>query len=130
MTDDKRPPDWEWVKAIYQCSALVMFGELKALARRDLRTRNEQLGREAFKFADVSGVEFMIVEANSPRALASFRVTDDLARISVVGGRTNEQTVYTVGLDDNGICRFQIGNMRLDAWQVLKAALEPILFGG
>ena len=128
MMADDRPPDWDWVTATYKCKAEAMFGRLQALAQRDVETRNKQLGREVFKLIEINGIEFLVSKDASRSVQVYFKVMDDLARISVRAWQ-GEEAMYTVGMDDTGICRFRNGVDQLDAWQVLKAALGPLLFG-
>ena len=40
-----------------------------------------------------------------------------------------EVAIYTVKLDDMGCCKLWSEDQSLDPWQVLKLALEPLLFG-
>ena len=77
---------------------------------------------------EVSGIEFSVGKDSGMTNRVTFRVQDDLAHISVATGR-EEGIVYSVGLDDGGICRLRRDADYLDPWQVLKAALEPLLFG-
>ncbi len=127
MVED-RPSDWDWVKATYECTASVMFGRLMAMAAQNVQQRNKQLGRDAFKLIEINGIQFAVSKEGS--ALADrffFKITDGLDSISV---RTPKgETLYTVGLTDNGACKLRRDGTELDPWQVLKAALEPLLFG-
>jgi hypothetical protein len=128
MTDESRPPNWNWVKATHECNAQAMFGELRGVARANIQERNKQLGREAFKLIEINGIDFLIRKDDSIGDTVGFRVLDDLARISIVSDRTKEQAIYTVGLDPNGACKFKRNGGDFDAWQVLKVALSPLFF--
>ncbi len=57
-----------------------------------------------------------------------FGLTDDLKGMEVF--RINRQNLvrYAVKLCDDGLCRWTKGDMTLDHWQVLRTALEPLLF--
>jgi hypothetical protein len=128
MAEESRPSDWDWVSAKHKCMAVEMFGRLRALAQRDVETRNKQLeGVAVFKLVEITGIEFLVSKGASRAADVHFKVLDDLTRISVRALR-GEEAMYTVGLDDTGVCRFRRGADQLDAWQVLKAALSPIFF--
>lgn len=132
MVDD-RPPDWDWVKATQNCRALVMFGTLKALAQRDIQTRNADSGREAFTVTEIDGIHFSVNgpvgDPILPRKVF-FQVTgDNLSEVTVRDARNPDNpTIYTVGLDDQGVCKFRRDGQQLDAWQVLKASLETLFF--
>ena len=40
----------------------------------------------------------------------------------------DEEVIYTVKLDDMGCCKLWSDGQSFDPWQVLKLALEPLLF--
>jgi hypothetical protein len=126
---DERPRNWDWVKATHECSALIMFGELKALAQRDVQARNQQLNQERFTVTEINGIQFAVGRAHSMGSRIYFRVTDDLKQVEVTRHEGAVIGRYTVGLDENGTCRFRQEAEQLDPWQVLKAMLEPLLFG-
>jgi hypothetical protein len=127
MTDE-RPHDWEWVKAIGTCQATVVFGELKSLVKRDVSTRNQQLGREQFSFVEVDGIQFAVGRSGHIESRIFFAVTENLKEITICRLNSDEIGRYTVRLDENGQCRLFSGESKLDHWQVLQAALEPLLF--
>lgn len=127
---EQRPQDWEWVKATHQCKAIAMFGRLQALAQRDIDQRNEQLGRKTFHLTEINGLEFSISKNGGWDDRVFFKVSDDaLSRVSTCGPNAVNEVVYTVGLDADGLCRFRRGDEHIDPWQVLHAALAPLLFG-
>ena len=49
-------------------------------------------------------------------------------RIKVSGPAGRDPVYYTVRLDPNGCCKLWIEEKSFDPWQVLKKALEPLLF--
>ena len=131
---DTRPPNWDWVKAIGTCEATVMFGVLKTLAEQNVATRNSQLGQQRFQFHDVDGITFAVSKPTVGDLLGNqvvFKVSDDLQNIKVSFGRVvNRQGMaYEVKLNDEGVCKLRADGTDFDPWQVLKVALEPLLFG-
>jgi len=77
MNED-RPRNWDWVSATHGCSALVMLSELKALARTNVKTRNEQLGEDRFLLMELDSVTFSVARAGEVTAQVWFKVTNDL----------------------------------------------------
>ena len=133
---EERSPDWDWVKAVEACSAPVMSGTLKTLARQNVDARNAQLRlpKPKFRFHDEDDLTFTVNKPTAGDLFANqvvFKVTDDLSSIAVTFGRGLPQASvsYKVGLDDNGTCKLRLNGVDRDPWQVLKAALEPLLFG-
>ena len=127
---DSRPADWDWVKHTHECNALVMFGVLQVLSNQNVTRRNEQLGKERFEFEQINGGHFAVGLRGDFHSRVFVRVTgDDLRRIAIGTHRNPDKAVYALALDADGACRFKLGEELLAPWQVLKAALEPLLFG-
>ena len=127
MTD--RPQDWDWVSAVDTCKATVMFGELKAMAQRNVDTRNKQLGRDQFRLIEINGIEFAVNKSAGSADAVFFRVSDDLQRVLMCRGRNDApEATYTVGLNDMGRCTFRRDPDEMSAWRVLKSALEQLFF--
>lgn len=127
MTDD-RPANWDWVGAIHSCRPETMFRQLRASAQKNITTRNGQLGHETFMLTDINGIEFSVSKNAGMHDRIFFKVTDDLAAISVAQAN-GEPTLYSVGFAKNGDCKFCRGDEQFDAWQVLELALKDFLFG-
>lgn len=128
----ERPPDWDWVTAIGTCKATVMFGALKTLAKQNVQVRNAQLGEERFGFQEPDGITFLVTRPGQRTSQVAFQVVgEELSAIAVSVGQGLQRptTTYTVGLDGQGVCKLRHGETDWDPWQVLKAALEPLLFG-
>ena len=124
-----RPPDWDWVKTAGECTAAIMFGSLKTLAQRDVQTRNNQLGKERFIVGDHEGISFWVDQARREmNTHVWFTLLIELNGIRV--GSRGTETIYTVRLDDTGHCKLWSEDQSFDPWQVLKRALEPLLFPG
>ncbi len=126
---DERPPDWDWVKATHECSAEVMFGILQTLAKRDVAARNGKLAKEQF-IVTVDGAVFTVMKAGAgPAKRVRCALTGTAAdQLAVWDAERDTTTTYTVGLDARGVCKLRRDDDELDPWQVLKAALEPLLF--
>jgi|SoiMethySBSTD1v2_1073268.scaffolds.fasta_scaffold655319_2 hypothetical protein len=127
MNED-RPRNWDWVSATHGCSALVMLSELKALARTNVKTRNEQLGEDRFLLMELDSVTFSVARAGEVTAQVWFKVTNDFTSVVISGFNGRDEITYGVGLDDEGRCRFKRAGERLDPWRVLKTHLEALLF--
>ena len=121
-----RPSNWDWVKAAGDCTAPVMFGTLHTLAQQNVETRNTQLENGKFAASENAGAEFCVgLDTPNLRQKAWFSLLD-LNTIRVKFRDT--ETIYTVRLDDTGRCKLWCEDQSFDPWQVLKTALEPILF--
>jgi hypothetical protein len=128
MTDE-RPQNWDWVHAIGTCSPQVMFGQLKELARQNVTKRNEQLGRGVvYALREIDGVSFSVGKTDAHGNAMFFGLTDDLKAMEVSKINRQNAVRYAVKLCDDGLCRWASGNVPLDHWQVLRTALEPLLF--
>ena len=123
-----RPSNWNWVKATHECTASVMFGTLHALARHNVETRNEQLGgRHKFAASEDAGTEFCVGKNGIPDQSMGicFALLDwKMIRVTYQG----LETTYTVRLDSEGSCKLWCEDQSFEPWQVLKKALEPLLF--
>jgi hypothetical protein len=132
MTGDDRPPDLppdhDWVTARHQCSALMMFGTLKALMRINVDTRNAQLGQERYRFDDSNTRCSVMHMGGGLNAMVHFEVERDTTISVYVGRKEQHEAEYTVALDDLGRCKLRRGGTQYDPWQVLKAHLDPLLF--
>ena len=130
MANEERPADWDWVKATHECNAAIMFGVLQTLAKRDVDQRNKQLGKDRFEVKS-DGARFEVMKTSGePSKVVYFQLAGDAAgQIGVRDAATNTTTTYTVGLDGVGVCKFRHDGEESDPWQVLKTALESLLFG-
>ena len=122
-----RPPNWDWVKFEGECSAAIMFGTLHTLAQQNVETRNKQLGRDKFAATENAGAEFSVGQDTpdlSTKVWFSLLMESDGIRVKF----RDTVTTYTVRLDDTGCCKLWSEDQSFDPWQVLKRALEPLLF--
>ena len=122
--ENKLPLDW--VKATHECTGAAMLEALHNLARENVETRNTQLGNREFAASENEEGHFSVgLDIPNLRQKVWFSITD-LNAIQVKHRET--ETTYTVRIDDSGRCKLWHENQSFDPWQVLKTALEPILF--
>ena len=122
---ENRPPNWDWVKATGECTATNMFSKLHELARRDIQKRNEQLGKEQFIVSDNESGFWVDRSGVGLGTHIWFNLhTESEIRVKA----RDEEVIYAVNLDDMGCCKLWSAGQSLDPWQVLKLALEPLLF--
>ena len=132
--DKDLPPNFDWVKARTDCSVVVMFDELRHQVHANIDRRNETTNNDGDK-------QFRFVDRTAERIVPTFAVLDtwDIAQQRAVhfersGHRISIQMLdkttleATLTLTDKGICRFKIFGEELDAWQVCRRVLEPLLF--
>jgi hypothetical protein len=130
------PSDFDWVLAREQCSAGVMFEKLYQMAKANVAQRNATIlrddptSRERFKFIDHS--------SHGSRRL--FTVLDDWHRKRRAVDFSLDGDEITVNphdapdyrarltLTDEGVCKFKVDDDELAPWQLLRRALEPLLF--
>jgi len=133
MSDEKRPPNFDWVTERHNCSLVTMFGVLKLLARRDVAKLAELAGTLKAHVEEPSGFDefFSVVlpgNAFRDRQAVRFQLARDRIIIEDVSGQSYN---ITLTLDDDGRCKLKVnaGEFALDPWQVMRLALEPLLFG-
>lgn len=103
-----------------------MLRTLKALANANVEARNAQLGTSArrFEYVDHGHQGFSIrVKGGTDHGVVFVL---DNGRFSVRHGTATFYVLPT--LDKHGACKCKVGAEELDPWQVLKKALEPLLF--
>jgi hypothetical protein len=125
----ERPDNWNWVKAIGECTAQVMIGRLREQAQTAIDTRMRQPDcRTPFELTP-DGIGFSVRRKGDFPGSVFFGVTDDMRMITVCGLNRRNEIQYSIALDDNGDCKLRTANGELlDPWQPLKAALEALLF--
>ena len=134
----KLPAKFDWVTVRHKCSVADMFEELRQCAEANVTRRNEhdepEDGDERFGFADHSQ------KHNHPAFGVWDRSGGDGVRravdFSLEGGERvvirstiGHETTATLTLNDDGECKFLVGDYELDIWQILRRVLEPLLFG-
>jgi hypothetical protein len=119
-------PDFDWVTVRRDCQLGEMFTRLRALAEANVTTRNGQLtGKPRYGFEQRGDGAFTVWDQESTvRDAVDFDVLND--RIYV--RRISDKFEVTLTMTSAGVCKYKVGHEELDAWQVLKKALEPMLF--
>lgn len=130
---DAPPPDFDWVTRRAKCSAESMFGVLRRLAQENILRRNAVTepheGAERFRFEEPEGRHhFAVYEPTTmgSRKAVDFRLEGGVISVKPSKGDSFEATMT---LDNNGRCKFKVGEDELDSWQVLKLGLESLFFG-
>jgi hypothetical protein len=131
MSDADLPPAWDWVTARAQCSVRAFFERLALGAQQNVATRmallaGQPLQPRAVVRSELLGTVCSVFTESTKGPVV--RLYLDGARLVV---RSDDGTIDfagTVTLDDQGRCRLRVGAEALDEWQVLKRALEPVLF--
>lgn len=131
---EKAPADFDWVTARSKCAADVVFEQLRLMAKQNVETFNRRTPADAQVFADGeigfvdSGKVFKAWSRRGPEGLrAEFQLKG--GTITVLGPHGRNLSI-TLTLDNDGACKCKVGDAELDLWQVLKLALEPVMFPG
>jgi hypothetical protein len=111
-----------------------MFDALKVAAQKNVDTRNGHAnlwtqhsrfslrepdhGRNVFTIADTFG--------HPDKPWVKFTLQDET--ITVRRSWAKEDRAYTLTLNNDGQCRFSKGGDEFEIWQVLRDALEELLF--
>jgi hypothetical protein len=123
---DDKPDDFDWVTARHGCSALQVFEQLRLEAAHNVKTLNAlrpQAGFEFFEHADSFGV---VRPVFSGSMAVRFSLAGD--EIDIQGRGVEVHISATLTLNDAGECRLKVGTKELTRSQVLRRALEPLLF--
>lgn len=128
MADKKVPTDLDWVAVRMECSAYKMFKELKNGVREDVHKRNEGRQNESvvFELGAESGKGFSVFRSSN----AGTEAIDFLFENNEVIVSDNQTTLFraTATVNDEGRCKFVVGNDELEHWQLRKKALEKLFF--
>lgn len=129
---NRKPPDFDWVKARSECCAVEVFEKLKGLVQRDVTAINERRKGESvyFKFIPGNSNRFSVAamhEMDFQRKNVDFTLANEEI---VIAGADERPFTVTVGLGDDGECRAKIDGQEYDLWQVRKRALEELFFRG
>jgi hypothetical protein len=130
-----KPPDFDWVAARHKCSAAVVFEALLHLAQQNVETANalrksNGLSADAHVQATVPGVFAVLRGLHGPPHTVRFRLDrEGSIGVDYQGVPNTESFTGTLTLNNDGECRLRVGTQELDLWQVLRLALEPLLFG-
>jgi hypothetical protein len=122
------PPDFDWVSARKKCSALEVFEQLRQDAKSNVEAFKAGAERSACDFITTQPDVFSVFRQEF-RGLVGVRFVLRNSEIQIEGeGGIPVNMTATLTLNDKGECRLRVGNDELDRWQVLRRALEPVLF--
>lgn len=132
---EPREPEWNWVQARAECSAVTMFERVRtgAIANTTARNAIRQFDRPGNRFKvdpHGEGRGFTVFDTwGTVRRAVDVTLEHDVLHILVdlpAGQNTTIDAAIT--LNDEGVCKFKVGTRELDPWQLLKMALEPLFF--
>lgn len=129
---DKPIANLDWVKARGACSLSQMFEQLKSDVHEDVTQRNSIRvdGRDHF-------YEWQMAEShNNFRVIREGGDTFDRRAIGfyleqgkiTVKDQQHVMFSVTVTLNDQGECKFKIGEEEKESWQIRKKALEDVFY--
>lgn len=132
MENNKKPANFNWVDVRSACSIQKMFEELKLAVKQDAKAMNEFLKNDIppRKFDIVEHSKFIKVfevdrYLDQPPAIA-FSLSDNVIQVS---DDTNKKMfAVTIGLNDDGDCKFIVDEKERDPWQIRRQALEGLFF--
>ena len=128
---ERKPDNFDWVKARADCSSAEIFTRLRMAITDDVEKRialRKQSGTW-FKFVASSDTRFAVV-AEEPIIRTSKTVMFTVAngQIKATDGEGKDIFVGRPTLGDDGECRLKIGEASFDLWQIRKMALEDLFF--
>lgn len=130
---NERSADWDWVSERAKCSTRARFSVLRELAKRDVASRNSTLGNERYAYREGSSdkkveVAFTVWDMLAGiRRAVEFELHED--EITISSDPPEWSLLVTLTLSDDGYCKFSVGaDDSLDAWQVMRRALEALFF--
>jgi hypothetical protein len=131
MNKHEKPSDFDWVTVRAGCSALNMFRLLKHDAAKNVEaiktaTKSPEGNEMAVRLLD-NGSSFVVMRRTYRSEMGvRFTLSQDWIRVESQG--VNVSFTATLTLNDEGECRFMVGDKTLDRWQLLRRALEPLFF--
>jgi len=129
MNEERKPQDYDWVTARSTCSAAIVFEKLRAQAKKNVETRNAMLpkiNRYVFAFSDNGSTSFsVVVTGHDIHGSTRFHLHNEEITIS-----SGDAALYELSptICDDGECRLKSNGQEYDLWQILKMALENVLF--
>lgn len=119
------PPDFDWVTARSSCSAVKVFELLHLEAKKNVETFNDATQLK-WEFAAQNEIFSIVRRESSGVVGVRFMLIDP--EIEIEGQGVDVRLTATLTLNDAGECRLRVGKEELDRWQLLRRALEPLLF--
>jgi hypothetical protein len=122
----EKPPNWDWVTERFNCSINGVFERLRLQATKNVDTRNK-LFPAGVKFGvEGSGPLFSVFAHGQVLAAVRFNLKGH--EIIVEGDGVKVDFRATLTLTNSGDCRLKVDGAELTEWQVLRRALEDLLF--
>lgn len=131
MNDTKRPPDFDWVSERHAYSLQSMFVLLRHLADRDVAKWKEITDSPHGAYLTKPNLveDFFSVSRRgvAESLTTAFKLTTDYIVVEIPGDKARR---FTLTLTDQAECKLRQegSDVGLDPWQVIRLALEPILF--
>lgn len=124
----ERESDFDWVTERGKCSSIHVFEQLRAEAKQNVKTYNDLPNTHGVQFSSAADGVFSITRSDrrGGHMIVRFTLADD--EISIDGQGIDMAMTAALTLNDRGDCRLKVNGQELDRWQLLKRALEPILF--
>ena len=130
------PKELDWVNVRASCSLLSMFRSLEVAVITDVEAAQSLPGGnpDRFKFQSHSGKSFSVTRMLDHSVPIGDAVVFSCEKDAIhVQWREYSSTTpmftATVTLDNDGNCKFRVGDQSLEQWQVRRMALEKLLFG-
>jgi hypothetical protein len=128
VNDDRKPRDFDWVSVRARCSLVAVYESLHQGAAANAKPFNAlKTGRPDVDVVSKVPNVFAVVRPEYGQSIAVRFVLEHDA-IRVEGSGADVRMVLTLTLNDAGDCRVLLNKQELDEWQVLRRALEPLLF--
>jgi hypothetical protein len=127
MEKKQLPPDFDWVEARLACSALKVFELLALEAQKNVETFTRDPNAPRYEFVRVDG-SFSISRRHGFQGVKGVRFTLLGEAIEIEGHGFILALTATLTLNNDGECRLKVNGQELERWQVLRRALEPLLF--
>ena len=124
--------DFDWVMERSKCSVAIEFFELRELADKNATLRSRQVSSTNIGFQVLvtpgNNNQFVVRRfGENSDAQIAFNLNSD--HILIVDPVNNREFKVTVGLNDDGECRFRVnGEGEFQLWHVLKKALDGLFF--
>ena len=120
--------DVNWVKTLHDCSAEAMHEKLRLAIEADVKQRNQLLSeRPAGEFHVVTSESaFTVVREGTRRDSIEFSVRGKFLIIKDTRRKTILKVSITLG--SLGECKFNVGGVERDSWQLRRQVLEEIFF--
>lgn len=123
----RKPADFDWVTVRHGCTPASIFVLLRTLAKRDVQRFNELSGGSLVTVGDTHDPSIFSVVRNHFGAKYGV-VFHELSDGILVRPLTGTETTLALALNDEADCKLVWDGVPLDPWQVLRRALEPVLF--